>query len=92
MKFPLSDEIKINIKEYVKHSVYHPDSLISLIRLGFDSTENKPKWEGKTVGEENRVFKQLSPEGVSLWSCHLFWFFSFFLSFRNLDIPIFITY
>ena len=52
MKVPLSDEIKSNIKEYVKHSGYHPDSLISLIRRGFDSTENKPKWEGKTVGEE----------------------------------------
>ena len=51
MKVPLSDEIKSNIKEYVKHSGYHPDSLISFPRRGFDSTEHKTKWEGKTVGE-----------------------------------------
>ena len=52
MKVHLSDEVKNNIKEYVKHSGYNPDYLIEFLRRGFDSTENTPKWECKTVGEE----------------------------------------
>ena len=51
MRHELNEEIQNNIKEYAKHSWYHLDALIESIRRGFDTSENKAKWEGRTVGQ-----------------------------------------
>ena len=62
MRLELNEEIQNNIKEYAKHSGYHPDALIESIRSGFDTSENKAKWEGCTVGQtkeflDNKCFE-----------------------------------
>ena len=40
MRIQLNEEITNNIKEYTKHSGYHPDDLIESIGRGFDTSEN----------------------------------------------------
>ena len=38
MKHEIDENIKNNIKEYSKHSGYHPDTSFESIRRGFDTS------------------------------------------------------